>query len=375
MEQNNLERIENYIFKKMSEEEANLFEQEMNANPALQQEMELHKAIILGIRKKSKNKTLEKIKSFKATLDENEEDALIDDYIFGNLPLEKVNVVDKRIAEDSDFGQKVKLQKAIILGLKKKRKEKTLGKIEMFKKKLDKKESQITVEEETSPSERREKVVPINRNEELSGIPSTDTTSSSQPSSSLFTRLRRPLAIAASIAISIVSIIFFRNNRDSSKDLFPIYAINEQISTTNENELFGMLERINGAAFNKDTDETINELTERVIDAYNKDDFNKAIELANNQKDNRIQYIKALSLWENKNYADSKLTFQNILTSIGDNNFIAVSSNWYLALIALKDNRVDAAKILLNKVVYLSSDFGKDLESYQNNAKQILNEL
>ena len=186
--------------------------------------------------------------------------------------------------------------------------------------------------------------------------------------------LKQALAAAASVLLLVSGFFFLRPD-----SLDPTVVASYETSTVIDNlnnlgvrEINARLTAAGAAPTNMSPEELIN--VKESISAFNDNQYETVIQDLATSESNQAKYLKALSLWKTKKYAESKLTFQNLLTSSSDNLYIEVSSKWHLALLYLKEGNTTKAKELLTDISSAKYNTSR-YKDYSSTAKKLLDEL
>ncbi len=339
--------IEAYLQNRLSGTERVEFEAEMEMDTSLKEAVIFQKAVIHGLRVRAGEKALKKVKKFKAMLDDEDND-LIESYLSGELSASEIQKIENRISKDKTFADKVNVTKGLVLGLKLKRDEDSLGKIRQFKKLLDEEKSPVS-EPKIEPAEQT-------------------------ASHAIVRKLMHPrnLMIAASLLfLLVVGGLFFMDNNLENDKLFLAYASIDDIEEDMRGQLNNDL-RNSGGSWDEESPqdwrETIKGITS-ILDG----NYKAAIFAFSTLETQKAPYYKAIAYWENKDYNSAKVEFKQV---IQNNQFktketlVFQYAKWYLALIHLKDGDVSSAKVMLNEI---SAD--RENEILAVHADKLLKEL
>ncbi len=165
------------------------------------------------------------------------------------------------------------------------------------------------------------------------------------------TYVRTGIAAAITIALIITGVFLFNNNKDLDQNtVFSEYYQPEEAIT-----------------IVRSGDATNNQTLREAMLAYQKNDYQTAIELfQKNPNNNLAKFYLGLSYLETSKIEDAKNLFQQIIEH-NDNLFIE-SANWYLGLCHLKLQDTEKAKETFSRI-------SKSNSIYQDKARQILKYL
>ncbi len=163
-----------------------------------------------------------------------------------------------------------------------------------------------------------------------------------------FSKANRWYAVAAAVLAVIVSVYLFNNDKKSNTELYAQYAVFPALSGTRGSN---------------------DSLLSKAITYYNNKQFTQAKpllqqSLATDSSDKEIQLAYYICALQTENLGEALKGFTNIAAT---ENVFTYQAKWYMALTYLKQNNIDACKLILQQIP-------ADADTYTK-AQQLLKQL